>query len=256
MLQSPYLGGIEELVLPDQLVFTAAGNFSLQGRLDSIVKVEGKRLSLLEVERQLLESCWVKQAKALTITRKRVEVAVVLQLSEQGALELQQRGRPALIKAFKSQLATYFEAVLLPRRWRFVQQMPYNPQGKLPLQTLQALFDKEPGKWPKIVSEQVSENQALMECDIPPELIYFDGHFENNPILPGIVQVHWAEAFARRLLPVSGRFQRLEVIKFQQVIVPGTRVNIQLNYDGAKQKLAFEYSSQRGVHSSGRICFG
>ena len=91
---------------------------------------------------------------------------------------------------------------------------------------------------------------------IQKELIYFDGHFEGNPVLPGVVQVHWAEAFGRRLLKLSGQFKCLEVIKFQKIIVPGHNINIILKYDDAKDKLSFKYESERGVHSSGRICFG
>jgi len=254
-LHSAYLNSSDGISLADQLSFNADGSFRLEGRLDSIVKVEGKRVSLLEIERQLLENAQIKQAKALTLERTRTEIAVVVELTAEGEQTLQSLGRKALIKTFKTQLSEHFEAVLLPRRWRFVSQMPYNPQGKLPLESLRNMFEKEPVKWPIIVSEQVLDNQVLMECDIPSELIYFDGHFAGNPILPGIAQIHWAEAFGRRLLPIQGCFIRLEVIKFQLVILPSSHITLSLSYDEAKQKLSFEYRSGRGVHSSGRICF-
>ncbi len=254
-LTSPYLGHAEGAHLDDQLRFNDDGSFRLEGRLDSIVKVEGKRVSLREVERQLLTNALIRHAKALTVERKRTEVAVVVVLSDEGKQELQCHGRKALIKTFKTQLAEHFEAVSLPRRWRFVMQMPYNTQGKLPLEALKNMFKKEPVKWPIITSEQRLENEASLECDIPSELIYFDGHFSGNPILPGIVQVHWAEAFGRRLLPLQGSFTRLENIKFQRVIVPASRVVLNLRYDEVKQKLSFEYRSEKGIHSNGRICF-
>lgn len=254
-LNSPYLEPGKAFDLPDRINLSADGSFQLQGRLDSIVKVEGKRISLLEIERLLLESSLIKQAKALTLERNRIEIAVLIELTEEGEERLQTADRKQLIKAFKSQLSEHFEAVLLPRRWRFVTQMPYNPQGKLPMETLRSMFEKETIKWPEIVSEQLQENQLLIECDIPAELIYFDGHFEGNPILPGIVQVHWAEAFGRRSLSLQGQFTRLEAIKFKQIIMPSSRITLALDYDEAKQKLSFEYRSERGVHSSGRICF-
>lgn len=255
-LKSPYLGALEYFTLPDRLAFKDDGSFKLIGRVDRIVKVEGKRLSLAAIERLLLDNCQVKNAKALLIERKRVETAVVIELSEEGAIQLHQQGRQALIKILKMHLAEHFEAVVLPRRWRFVEQMPYNPQGKLPLDTLLAMFEKDPVKWPKIIDEQLLDNQVTMRCFIPQELIYFDGHFDDFPILPGIVQVHWAEAFGRRLLPVTGQFKRLEVIKFQQVIPPDYEVTVTLKYDEVSKKLTFQYLSEKGVHSSGRICFG
>jgi hypothetical protein len=253
---SPYLGDIEYFNLPDRVVFDDDGQFQLVGRVDRIVKVEGKRVSLASIERLLLECPLIKNAKALTLERMRIETAVVIQLSEEGEQQLSHFGRKTLIKIFKDILREYFEAVVLPRRWRFVEQMPYNSQGKLPIDVLQAMFDKESVKWPKIVSENVFNGKAKIQCCIQDELIYFDGHFEGNPVLPGIVQIHWAEAFGRRLFALSGQFKHLEVIKFQKIIVPGYTVIITLEYDDTKNKLLFQYESEKGIHSSGRICFG
>ena len=255
-VKSPYLGDIDCFDLPDRVEFNDDGQFNLIGRADRIVKVEGKRVSLAEMERLLLESPLIKNARALTLERKRVETAVVVQLSEEGESQLNDFGRKPLVKTFKELLREHFESVVLPRRWRFVEQMPYNSQGKLPMDALKSLFDKEPVKWPEITREHVSDTEANIQCVIQKELIYFDGHFEGNPVLPGVVQVHWAEAFGRRLLKLSGQFKCLEVIKFQKIIVPGHSINIILKYDDAKDKLSFKYESEKGVHSSGRICFG
>ena len=254
-LRSPYLGELDYFELPDRVEFNEQGCFRLKGRLDRIVKVEGKRVSLASIEQMLLENDWVNNVKALTIERARVETAIVMQLSMEGQARLQTLGRRSLISIFRNVLASNFEAVVLPRRWRFVEQMPFNRQGKLPLGSLQALFDAIEIKWPKIIEQQIIDGQAIMRCYIPAQLIYFDGHMADRPILPGIVQVHWAEAYGRSLLPVEGRFERLEVVKFQQVILPEYEVTIGLEYNDASNKLSFRYESDRGIHSSGRICF-
>ncbi|OMH31687.1 AMP-binding protein [Motiliproteus sp. MSK22-1] len=253
---SPYLGTANSFSLPDRVEFNRSNQFKLIGRVDRIVKIEGKRVSLTAIEQQLLENTLVKNAKALTVERKRVETAAVIELTSEGWRQLKSHGRKPLIKTLKGILAQHFEAVILPRRWRFVEQLPYNQQGKLPLDILQSMFIDEPVKWPKIIHQQVSDNQLTIQCYIPAELIYFDGHFDNNPILPGITQVHWAEAFGRQLLSVTGSFEGLEAIKFQKVIPPGQQISINLTYDETQNKLRFQYASQNGVHSSGRICFG
>ncbi len=255
-VKSPYLGDIDYFILPDRVEFNHHGQFKLIGRVDRIVKVEGKRVSLAAIEGLLLESALIKNARALTLERKRVETAVVIQLSEQGEQKLTHIGRKPLLKIFKELLREYFEAVVLPRRWRLVEQMPYNSQGKLPMDVLQAMFVKEPVKWPKIVDEHVANGEAKIQCHLQKELIYFDGHFEGNPILPGVVQIHWAEAFGRRLLGVSGQFKRLEVVKFKKIIAPGSSVILVLKYDETSNKLHFQYESENDVHSSGRLCFG
>lgn len=110
-------------------------------------------------------------------------------------------------------------------------------------------------KWPEILRTDQQSLQVDIQCQIPKELVYFDGHFADAPVLPGIVQVHWAEAFGRKYLPLQGRFVRLEQVKFQQVIAPEMIVTLQLNYDPQKQKLSFSFTSEQGGHSSGRICF-
>ena len=81
-------------------------------------------------------------------------------------------------------------------------------------------------------------------------------HFLGRPILPGVVQVDWAIHYGKELLPITGSFQRLEAIKFQQVIRANEAVTLELKYDRSKTKLSFSYHSANTVFSSGRIVFG
>lgn len=246
---------VECLVVPDRVEFDAQGGFQLLGRLDRIVKVEGKRVSLAAIEGLLCAHHWIYEARALTLERLRVEIAVVVQLTEAGQAQAQQAGRKALIREFKALLDGQIETLAMPRRWRFVEQMPLNAQGKLPLQELQALFAKDDDRWPQILERQFVGEQLILRCRIPPDLQYFDGHMDGQPILPGITQLHWAASFARRWLPVVGRFDCLEVVKFQKVILPHYELRISLDFDSAHGKLSFCFESERGVHSRGRICF-
>jgi acyl-coenzyme A synthetase/AMP-(fatty) acid ligase len=254
-LRSPYLGEPDSYELPDRAEFDQDGGFRLLGRADSIVKVEGKRVSLAAIEQQLQSSERVKHVKALTIERARVETAIVMQLSPAGQKLLQAQGRRALINDFRKTLLQGFEAVVVPRRWRFVEEMPFNRQGKLPMENLRALFAKTETLWPRIIDREINENEVILRCSIPPQLIYFDGHMPERPIMPGIVQVHWAEHYGRDFFPITGNFERLEVIKFQQVILPDYQISIILTYSEDSGKLGFRFESDRGVHSSGRICF-
>lgn len=251
---APYLE-VERLELPDQVEFDAQGGFRLLGRVDRIVKVEGKRISLSAIEKLLRAQDWVDEARALLLERARVETAVVVQLSAAGAAFHRQAGRKALVQALKAVFAGQLETVAVPRRWRFVERMPCNSQGKLPLASLLPLFDDENARWPQIRERRLVDGELFLRCRIPPGLEYFNGHMPGRPVLPGIVQVHWAEAFGRRWLAVTGRFERLEVIKFQQVILPDYEVSITLAFDAGSGKLHFCYESDRGVHSRGRICF-
>lgn len=255
-VSSPYL--LEDVTLADKVEFDNYQRFQLLGRVDRIVKVEGKRVSLDAIEKCLLKNVYIASAKALVLQRKRTEVAIVVELTAEGRFWLRDSGRKAAVKQFKSELTAYFEAVVLPRRWRFPIQMPFNSQGKLPLNNLRALFSSEPQKWPLLMSEVKTGEADLgmeLECFIPADTEYFDGHFASHPILPGVVQVHWAQAFGQHYFAIEGRFVRLEVVKFQQVITPEMTVTLTLTYSPDKQKLNFKFASSKGVHSSGRICF-
>lgn len=241
--------------MSDRVEFVCDGRFKLLERVDRIVKVEGKRVSLAEVELVVQKNPFIEVVKALVITRKRTEVALVAELTGMGRQELALIGKRKLVQQFRQYLQDFFEPVLLPRRWRFVDQMPYNAQGKLPMDSLQAMFEQEEVKWPELLSQTVEGQVAELVCRIPAELIYFDGHFAGNPILPGIAQVHWAEHYGRQMLNLTGRFDRLEVIKFQQVIFPESTISLSLEYNPETDKLSFRFYSDKGVHSSGRICF-
>lgn len=241
--------------LADQVSFYNDGRFDLQGRIDQIVKVEGKRVSLNEMN-SLLQACeWVEQAQALPLERHRCEMVAVIILSAAGNELLQQSGRKRLIDLLKKQLSDHFEAIVIPRRWRFVTAFPVNSQGKLPRQNLAALFEKEQVKWPEVINVEKDDDQVTLTCRLPGQLIYFDGHFDQQAILPGIVQVHWAEFYGRQFFNVSGKFSQIEALKFQLLLLPDQCVSISLRYDGTKQKLFFNYHSEAGTHSSGKICY-
>ncbi|WP_417532741.1 AMP-binding protein [Marinobacterium stanieri] len=241
--------------LSDRVVMAADGRFRLLGRTDRIAKIEGKRVSLVEIEQQAEQQPLIKLARSLVLNGRRTEVGLVAELTDEGNKILQSHGKRALVQQLKAALSRCFEPVVLPRRWRFVSHMPYNAQGKITVESLKTLFQADSTKWPSILSQTAEAASAELMLHVPASLIYFDGHFAGNPILPGITQVHWAAHYGRELLGVEGVFCRLEAAKFQQVIFPESQVRLELEYQAEKNKLVFRYVSDKGGHSSGRICF-
>jgi 3-hydroxymyristoyl/3-hydroxydecanoyl-(acyl carrier protein) dehydratase len=90
---------------------------------------------------------------------------------------------------------------------------------------------------------------------ISAELLYFDGHFDAAPILPGIAQLDWAIAFGRRYFDLPPVFSAVHALKFQQVIQPGACVMLELQHDPSQGSLRFRLHSAAGQHASGRIVF-
>ena len=97
------------------------------------------------------------------------------------------------------------------------------------------------------------DKRIILELNIPKNLYYFKGHFENKPILAGVVQIDWVMAYSRKYFSVSSNFMQMEVIKFNKIIEPYYKVKLILQFHSEKRKLNFSYESALGRHSSGRI---
>ncbi|MEO8409183.1 MAG: AMP-binding protein [Propionivibrio sp.] len=145
LLRSPFLpGGPLEDAAPwrtgDAIECMSDGRFRLLGRLDRIVKIEEKRLSLPELECYLAEHPWIAAVAAVALAGSRQHVGVVLVLTATGRAQLAAQGRRAMTRLLRLHLAGRFEAVLLPRRWRFLDALPISESGKLTQAGVAALF--------------------------------------------------------------------------------------------------------------------
>jgi len=256
-LRSPYIDTTRWFRMDDRVRFAEDGRFELLGRADRVVKVEGKRVSLREVEERLQASPLVGEAGAVLLQGRRSYLGVVLVPSEEGKDRLGELGVSNFKSLLKAELAGYFERVVLPRKWRIVSSMPRNSLGKTTQESLQNLFSRQNiTTEPTVVSVKKSDNTVEMELHISDSLPYFDGHFPGRPVLPGVAQVDWAACLGKSHLDVVGEFQGLEALKFFQFILPDSKVNLTLTYKPDKQKLYFSYQGDSGKYSSGRIVFG
>lgn len=256
---SPFVGNVggAAFVMGDRARLDASGSFDLLDRVDSIVKVEGKRVALTEISARLMGSPLVDDASAVLLQGQRDSIGAIVVPSAAGRAALAQDKR-AFNMTLRAWLADYFEAVVLPKKWRYVDALPVNAQGKTTQRELQALFlqlfqDKPQPRLPQVVSQHVDGNEMRLQLLMPPDLFYFEGHFPERPILPGVVQIGWALHFGKQNLCADLPFKALEAIKFQSFVVPSQTVELQLSWSAQKHKLTFSYQSTKGAHSSGRI---
>jgi len=140
LLRSRYIA--ESSMLMDDKIELIDGNwFRLCGRVDRTVKLEEKRVNLSEVEALLMEHAWVAEAKVLVLNGKRQELAAVIGLSEEGQLKIESMRRFLFNRQLNQWLGQKLESVVRPRKWRYVQELPYNAQGKVEHMTLEKLFE-------------------------------------------------------------------------------------------------------------------
>ncbi len=140
-IRSPYLDQEGWYETSDRVEFVKDRSFVMRGRVDRIVKVEGKRVSLPEVEAVLSALDDVAEACALITNDERKSLSAVVVLSEQGQGKLSEIGEFRLGRDLRQQMKPYLEQAALPRRWRFVSKIPVNSQGKRLLADLLALYE-------------------------------------------------------------------------------------------------------------------
>ena len=139
-IKSPFCFMSDWFSMGDKAEVVSENQFRLMGRLDRIVKLEEKRISLDNMEKVLEQAVDIQQAKIIEIPGKRTVLGVVAILSSDGKEKLRKMGRKSFADNLKQHLSLYFERVTLPRKWRYVADFPYNAQGKLTQQALLALF--------------------------------------------------------------------------------------------------------------------
>jgi 3-hydroxymyristoyl/3-hydroxydecanoyl-(acyl carrier protein) dehydratase len=84
-------------------------------------------------------------------------------------------------------------------------------------------------------------------------LFWFRGHFPEFPILPGVVQLDWALAFAREFLGLAIESGQSFQVKFNQPIVPGDTIELALVHDQTRGRIRFSYMRGSETCSSGQV---
>ena len=243
----------------DAVELLGDGQFTLKGRVDRIVKVEQKRVSLEHMEQCLVSLDEVDDASIVVLndgaglSRSRLGAAITL--SEAG-----QAFKGHLKKHLKQSLSQWFEPTVLPRSWVFVQALPVNAQGKKPLADLRALFKSSEQTdvvmLPVIYTESKAHHEVLLDCEVPEDMLYFDGHFDTLPVVAGVVQIHWAMQFSEKYFGIETHAHQLEAIKFHQLLFPRDRFTLKLSYNKDSKKVQFAIFANDKKFSSGRVAVG
>ncbi len=227
-VSSPYVATGGELT-GDAARLRGDGTFDLLGRVDRIAKVEGRRVSLPELERLLeshpsVERCALIQADG----QSRLIGAVAL---KPGLPEADYR---AIVADLRARLVARHDAVVAPRRWRFLPALPVDARGKLDQRRLGAIcaagvrpFPPEAG-WPHLLAHRLAGDEVVLRLQVPADLPHFEGHFPGLPILPGVVLLQWAKVFDIWFLGGAGNYVGVDNLKFTAAVHPGENLELTL----------------------------
>jgi len=223
--------------------------FELAGRVDRIVKLDERRVSLDRVERLLVATALLQEARALVLEDSRRILAVVARPTPAG-WALMEEGKRRLVEELRGALQRAAEIEVLPRRWRFVDPWPVTADGKSPEYLLRECFDR---RNPEYRLLERAGTECIADIWVSPTAPFFQGHFPEHPVLAGVVQVEWLVWLSRRLMGVEAGFAGLEAAKFRRVILPGRWIRAELRHDPADSRTSYRISSAEVPCASGRI---
>lgn len=109
-------------------------------------------------------------------------------------------------------------------------------------------------KSPTLLQKEVlATDHIRLHYQVPSNLLYFEGHFKNAPVVAGVVQLQWvAEAIAEHLgetLTTTG----MEAVKFHQLLFPDQVFELDLQFKRERHKFIYKITSGGATIASGRF---
>lgn len=227
LISSPAVPQGTKAHLGDAAEVAEDGRFCLLPRVDRIVKLADKRVSLPEVEQSLTTSPLVEQACALVLPVQNVQrLAVAVVPSAEGVALLQEYGYASYKKELRRVLTRQIESGLLPRKWRVTGELPRNAQGKVQYAAVRSLFAQRlqlPVMRPVAKSAQELEFRMLFVRDS----FYLSGHFPGYPLVPGVVILQSLSTLVARYWGL--RVEGIVRLKFSAETLPGHEQMVRLS---------------------------
>ena len=258
------------------------GRLTLQGRIDRIVKLNDKRVSLESIEAKLLESDLLADCYCAPHPKFK-RIAALLQLNGEGLKKFRKIGKKGVVAELKELLKLEFKNSV--RYFKIVEKMPRNQQGKFEKSEFEnALFASPKPVWSggrvneagKICYGSGQNLESALNCDTNASCVKFDeggerldgaqkyefsaimhagleifeSHFPNLPLLPGFMQLDYVFELASGVgIDVSG-LNTVENLKFMKFVRPGDALRVCFEKRGGK--LYFELFCNGEKCSTGR----
>jgi 3-hydroxymyristoyl/3-hydroxydecanoyl-(acyl carrier protein) dehydratase len=207
--------------------------FKLKGRMDSIVKVSEKRISLKGLETCLSQVEEVLEVKCFLPSRqtdsendlpniKRDEIYALIKT------DFKNFERKPIIQKLKEVACKRFEASTIPKKWAFVVDFPKNALFKTTQWDLLMHFNKYNIDGLEAFLILKEENKVILEFEVPQNYKRFVGHFDGFPLVAGVCQLHWIYLGIRMFFDTEFPMLKLPNVKFHNFLRPETRVHLTL----------------------------
>jgi acyl-coenzyme A synthetase/AMP-(fatty) acid ligase/uncharacterized membrane protein len=263
---SPYIKDPAGFETADMVEILDDGRFLLKGRIDSVVKIEEKRISFPEIESRILQSGLASDVCVISLEDKRQYLAAAVVFNNKGKERFEGLEKHEINKFWREYLLQYFENIVIPKKWRYPETLPLDAQGKKKKEDIQFLFsgekeaaenaDFESGGFGKLDREKIiekTENSVSLEFSIPGASPYFDGHFHGFPILPAVAQAELVLRFAARHLGTTISPLEIRRVKFTNFISPDAPLLLKLVKKEKTISFNLSSSENKTVYSTGTV---
>ena len=256
-IKSSYILEAEGFTTGDLVDLYDDGRFLLKGRSDSIVKIEEKRISLPEVENRLKQTGLVQDVRVVPMVGKRQYLAAAIVLNEVGREKFAGLPKLAINNYFHDYLLQFIENTVSPKKWRYLEELPQNTEGKIRMRDIQALFNLPESPNFKILKFRREPGALTAKLLFPATSDYYDGHFPEFKLLPAVAQVDMVLRLARNFLDVPKKLSKIHRTKFASPILPDVPVMLKVSYNADAAKVTFSFTSMpdaqgnEKMHSSG-----
>ena len=245
IIKSPYF--IEkELTLCDTVQILNSREFYLGQRTDKIVKIQEKRVNTEEIENILEDTDLIDSSYCFKHRDKLACAAVLNNNGKSLYTDKQNGGRQAVIKYLKNFIKDKSEVV--PQKWKFLYEIPRTQRGKIDKNKIENFFNTNISL-PLVLNHNRSDNTAEYELIFSKNCNFFDGHFKDYPVLPGVIQLYFAHAFAAEAFKRNVFESPVKKIKFSHIIKPDEKIKLKLYLNGKNIHYGYEYNDI--IYSSG-----
>src|SRR6185503_20476174 len=106
------------------------------------------------------------------------------------------------------------------------------------------------------LAERETEGRIELELEVQAANPWFEGHFPQMAILPGVVQIGWAVHLSHARFGFGPGVSVMEQVKFKRPVQPGIRLTLTLKPDAERRRVRYEYREGEQTCSSGVLEFG
>lgn len=227
----------------DSIKVLANREIELDGRLDRVLKIQEQRISAEEIENYLATNNFVKEAYCFETDGK---VAPLVALSELGYDFVFKNDITKIKKELKAYLHERFNVI--PQKFKFIDEIPRTERGKVDKARIFEIF-KINMSYPLIVNREIDADCAQFEVYFYRHCNFFKGHFENFPILAGVVQLLFAQILAKSSFGVNCGAGQIRKVKFKNIIEPDKIIKLKIKR--SENYVEFSYFDDEKMYSSG-----